>query len=140
MGIKFYKVHVFESIDPRRLITDVTLPENVEIPFGLTQFKTITLSDKAVEEKSVVGNHYHTEESNRWEFFVAVGKENIPLFKFRFREQGGKIQEKEMEKGDACLIPPTISHSFLPLVKGVQIFGIANLKYDSEHDVTDKLF
>lgn len=140
MGIEFFKTEVFEVADNRRVIDDITLPEELELPFKIGQLKTVELSDEAIIQGLAVGNHYHTEESGRWELYVVVGPEGVPLFKVRFRELGQEIQEREMMAGDACIIPPTYSHAFIGLEPGVKLWGISNLRYNPNHDVSDKLF
>ena len=141
MGIKLNKVQVFFHSDKRRTIRDVTLPEGMGFPFIVRQFKTITLSNTAVKQGLAIGNHYHTMESHRWEFYVVVGEEDFPLFRFRFRGAGEKdFHEQEMTAGDACIIPPMHSHAFLALRPGVQLFGFSDCPYRSEDDVLDKLF
>lgn len=139
MKIKFFKIKPFINTDERRKIEDITLPESVSIPFKIRQIKLITISDKAVKEKMVLGNHYHT--SNRWEFFMVIGELDVFLFKLKFRNSPeDEIQEKELKANDAILVPPGCTHSFLPFRSGVKLLGISNLAYDSDHDVNDKIF
>lgn len=138
MGIVFSKVEVFQHTDPRRIIDDTTFPEAISFP--VRQIKTITFSDDAIRDGRAVGNHLHTKESGRWELFVALGDTDESLFRFRFRKPGGKVQERIMQAGDTCVIPPEHSHSFVPLRTGATILGISNQPYDSAHDVPDKLF
>lgn len=138
--VVFLKVETFKHVDIRRVITDITLPGDDVIPFSVVQIKTVDFSDKAVQDCMAVGNHFHTVESNRWELFVAVGSQDTPLFKFRYREAGdGRIREVEMKAGDACIIPPGFSHAFVGLASGDLLLGISNMKYDLAHDTFDKL-
>lgn len=140
MATQFFRLQDSRHVDGRRSIVDFTFPTGVEIPFIVKQVKIISLSQEAVDNALSIGNHFHTGSSNRIEFFIAVGKEGVPLFRVRTREQGGEVIEQEMRNGDACLILPETTHSFLPLVAGAQLWGISNLAYDSKHDVVDRLF
>jgi hypothetical protein len=140
MAAHFFRLCDFRHVDERRSIVDFTFQEGVDIPFAIKQVKAIVLSQKAVDGRLSIGNHFHTTVSNRTEFFIASGKEDTPLFKVRTRDQGGEVVERGMTNGDACLIMPGVSHSFLPLVEGTQLWGFSNLPYDSKHDVSDKLF
>ena len=148
MEVLVFRGKAAGHIDNRREIKDTSLEEAVELPFKLVQIKLINLFAEAVIQRLAVGNHYHTEESGRYEFYVVYceGSQEPsgllePACLFRFRKAGeGELQEIRMMAGDACLIPPGNSHAFLPLRAGVQILGLSNLKYDSGHDVTDKLF
>lgn len=139
--IRFLKVSVSGHEDVRRVITDIVLPEDLEIPFRVLQVKVVDLSASAITARIPVGNHYHTCESGRYEFFVAVGKAGVLLFSFRYRNRlGGEILEQEMAAGDACLVPPEHPHSFVGLTAGAKLWGFANMAYDAAHDIPDKLF
>lgn len=139
MAVKFGQVHLFVHTDERRIITDVTLPTGFKIPFEVRQFKIIDLTTKAIEEASVIGNHFHSRKSRRWEFFVAVGEKEHSLFKARFRDPTGETYEREMKAGDTCLIPPMHSHAFMGLRWGAQLWGFSNLPHNPEYDLPDKL-
>lgn len=141
MQVRIFKGKAWKHVDKRRRIDNAVLKESVQIPFSLRHFELINLFQEAADQGLAVGNHYHIEESGKYEFFVILGESSkSPAFKFRFRKPGQKTQEVEMRVGDACFIPPTWSHAFLPLVSGVNIFGFSNLEYNSKHDIADKLF
>lgn len=151
MEVLIFRGKAAGHIDNRREIRDTTLEMPVTLPFPIRQVKLINFSVQAVIQMLVVGNHYHTEESERYEFYVIYSKESQgssglnglsePACIFRFRKAGEReLQEIRMKAGDACLIPPGNSHAFMPIRAGVQIFGLSNLEYDSAHDVKDKLF
>lgn len=130
--------------DNRRTIQEAVLGEGFILPFPAKHFKIITLTQEAVDQKLAVGNHYHTKESGRQEFFVILGgksgEKHEPAFEFRYRGSGGMVQETELMTGDACYVSVGWSHAFLALKPGLQILGIANQEYNSAHDVPDKLF
>ncbi len=135
-----FKAIVGHHHDHRRAIDDFVVPMDVEIPFTVRQVKDVAMTDEAVQGRLVVGNHFHTPESNRRELFVATGPEKTALFRARFREAGGEIQEFTLYRGDSCIVLPTVSHAFIPLCSGVVLRGLSNLPYDAAHDVPDKLF
>lgn len=133
--VVFVIVDVFFHDDPaRRLLTDITLPE--ELPFFPRQIKVLDFHDGGVREGRPVGNHWHPKEGCRTEFFVAVGKEDRPLFRFVWKESG-QLKETEMRCGDACLIPPGVSHAFVPMLEGAQLWGYSNIKHNPQNDIPD---
>lgn len=139
--IEHFKLQLFVVTDIRRIITDITIPEDIKIPFEVHQVKVVALTEEAVKSQMPVGNHYHTSKSGREEFFVAVGRKGVPLFSFMFREGiGYQIQQKIMFAGDACYIPTEHSHTFVGLEEGAVLWGFSNQAYDASHDVEDKLF
>ncbi len=138
--MQFMKLNLGCHTDERRAIIDFCLPEGFELPFTLRQTKVVKLTQKAVESGLAVGNHYHTNESGRQEFFVAVGEPGVPLFKVSWREARKEVPFVDlMYAGDACHIPTGVSHAFVGLRPGVELWGFSNLPYDSAHDVPDKL-
>ena len=140
MSMMFHRVEVpVPHEDLRRIITDCVLPG--DIPFAVRQIKIIDFKTRGV----VVGNHYHTVESGRREFFIVIGPPNVVLFTYRFRyrfraSQDEKVLEQQMIAGDACLISPPCSHAFRVEHSQAKLWGLANQAYDAAHDVPDKLF
>lgn len=129
--ITFFHAEPGLHTDKRRRILDAVLSDDLDLPFAVRQIKIV----EVLEAGMVVGNHYHTEESGRYECFVVLSP-----FTIRFRESPGEeVQERLMAPGDGCLIPPTVSHAFRAEAPG-HILGLANLKYDSKHDIPDILF
>lgn len=132
--------------DQRRKITDVVIrfPEafaSAVAQTGLLQTKTVAMTSEAVKNGLVVGNHYHTPESNRHELFVATGPEGELLFKFAYVSGAADATAEEivMARGDACYVPPGITHAFVPLVDGAELVGYSNQAYCAEHDVPHKI-
>jgi len=141
MGVEFSRVEVFVHVDIRRVIKDFTLPKDLEIPFRVKQIKIVELSKEAISQGLALGNHFHTVESGRWELFIVDGPESDNLFKLRYRKAGQvEIREKDMKRGETCLVPPGHTHSFKGLQEGAVLVGFSNLSYDASHDVPDKLF
>ncbi len=139
MPITFCRVTCGGNVDNRRAISDIVMPDGV--PFPIIQIKTVTLTKEAVELRLAVGNHYHTKESGREEFFVVVGPKDVPLVTIRYRDEPkGEMKDRYMFLGEACYIPPECSHAFVAMNPGVVLWGFSNLPYDSLHDVPDKLF
>jgi len=104
--------------------------------FKLRQIKIVSF--KTGNQKPV-GQHRHKiirGRAGRQEIFLVFGKVT-----FRWRDESGdQIQEREMNTGDGCVIPPGASHSFLALSEGAVLLGFSNLPYNSADDVPDKLF
>lgn len=140
MDLQFFHLERSGHADERRSIIDVTFPGGIEIPFSIVHAKIIFLSQAAVDNGLSLGNHFHTTDSNRIEFFIAVGEEDVPLFRIRAKRGGEELVEKIMKNGDACLVPPGVTHAFLPLRAGVQLWCYSNTAYNPEHDVPDQLF
>lgn len=135
MDMMFHKVEVPPPHeDMRRIITDCVLFD--DIPFNVRQIKIIDFKTRGV----VVGDHYHTVESGRREFFIVIGPPNVALFTFRFRMSRGEVKEYQMVAGDACLVSPPCSHSFRVEHSQAKLWGLSNQAYDAAHDVPDKLF
>lgn len=139
--IRFFKVSVSGHEDARRTITDIVLPEDLEIPFKVLQINVMEPSKEAIGKRLPVGNHYHTCESGRIEFFVALGKAGMPLFCLRYRNSvGGAVLARQLFSGDACLVPPEHSHVFVGLADGARLLVFTNMAYNDAHNIPDKLF
>lgn len=143
--IAFFKIKSGKHRDERREITEVLLPEKISRALlkesnSEIQCKVLAFAEEGIHSKISVGNHYHTIQSNRYEFFVAVGDSKVVLFHFYYRtNHRGRIYRRKMYAGDGIFIPPNHSHTFVPIAKGAKIFGFANQAYDSHHDVSDAL-
>lgn len=132
-SIKILKVDIFSHSDDRRSITDIVIPSEIE--FNLKQVKLIIFSKTG----NIVGNHYHSIESNRFEAYVAIGPEKTDLFEFVYRDQSG-VSSSILQNGIGCLIPPGCTHSFKVIYKQAQLFGFSNINgYDSSSDILDVL-
>lgn len=139
--IQFFKVGVSGHEDARRAITDIVLPEDLEIPFRILQVNIMEPSKEAISKRLPVGNHYHTRESGRIEFFVALGPAGMPLFYMCYRNfVGEEILARQLFSGDACLVPPEHSHVFVGLADGARLLVLANMAYNDAHNISDKLF
>ena len=133
--VTFINVGVFFNADERRELDDITFPG--PLPFLVIQTKRLSFSADSVKEGKPVGNHWHSKESGRIEFFVAVGGEG-DLFRFAWKESGsGEVKETIMKCGEACLIPVGASHAFVPLQDGCQIWGWSNKKHEQKNDKPD---
>lgn len=143
--IAFFKINSGKHSDERREITEVLLPEKISQTLlkeskSEIQCKILVFAEAGIRARISVGNHYHTIQSNRHEFFVAVGDSKVVLFDFYYRRNHkGRIYKRKMYAGDGIFIPPNHSHTFVPRRKGAKIFGFANQAYNSDHDVVDKL-
>jgi quercetin dioxygenase-like cupin family protein len=134
-------------IDIRRIIDETVLETGFLPSFPIKQVKVITFPKEAVEQKAVIGNHYHPQESGRQEFYVIIGKpseeeekNSLPAFVFKFRKAGDQeFQEVVLNVGDACFIPPGYSHAFQPLRNQLCLIGVSNKSFSQEDDVPDKL-
>lgn len=135
--ITFARCNVFVHRDERRDLFDITFLTSMFLFFS-TQIKVLEFKEEGVEKRLPVGNHYHPRI--RWEVFVMSGGEG-PLFKFLWRDKG-KIKEKNVLEGDVVIIPPgCTTHTFVPLRKGVRIWGLSSVEHDAERfDVIDKIF
>lgn len=134
-----FTIEVGRHNDARREITDFVLPKDLVLPFPIRQVKIVSMHAEAAQYGLVVGNHYHPAGTGRYEFFIATGPDG-DLFEARYRIRPEKNSEFTMRRGDACLIPPELSHAFKPLQAGATLIGLSNLAYDSAHDVSDVLF
>lgn len=123
--------------DERRTISDIVLPE---LSFSIVQIKIVKFKAAGVGYL-VAGNHYHTQASNRHEFFVVDGPVidgNPPLIECAYRNAVGEtVVCVDMHRGDACLVPPECSHAFRALREGAFLWGFSNIPYDPAHDVRD---
>lgn len=138
MKIKFYKVKTLSGGNERRSLNSFFIPKNIKLPFEPHHFQDIKPTSLALKKKIILGNHYHPLSSGRWESHIVLGKENIRLFKF-WHKEGKKIKERYLKNGDATLIPPGISHAFLPLTKDAKLFELSNILWKIGQSIEDKL-
>lgn len=132
--VYFFKSEISEHKDERRNIFDVVLPKEMDFP--IVQIKRIEFPRKDI----IIGNHKHTKESGRIEVYIAVGPEKQELFKFFYRDENNEIKEKILFNGEACVIPPERTHTFIVLAKNSELWGLSNLRvYDPKGDVKDIL-
>jgi quercetin dioxygenase-like cupin family protein len=143
-GLAFFRaLEVGGHSDYRREITDVVIPwhdpfQQAVHDSRILQTKIVTMSQGAVDQKMVVGNHYHVND--RHELFVVRGPEDRAVFTFTYAlPNSDVVGELEMRNGDACYIPPGITHAFTALASGATLVGFSNLAYDSDDDVVDKI-
>jgi len=138
----FFQVEIGGHDDNRRTITDIVFPDGFQWPFRIQQIKVLDFKSEAATQRLPVGNHYHKIASGRRELFVAVGPADTDLFILhrRYRTRKGSIEtDQTMRVGDACYIPPNVTHTFVPLNPNAKLWGFSNTKYDAKHDVLDKL-
>ncbi|MDO8424401.1 MAG: hypothetical protein Q7S70_00495 [bacterium] len=140
--VKIYRGKPGWHIDKRRIIIDTVFREGMVLPFPIKQVKVIDFSREGVDQAMAVGNHYHSKESGRQEFFTVLGAPESSLcLSFRWRKAGQeKIEEKGLMNGDGVYVPPGYSHAFVPLMSGVKLLGLSNLPFRDEDDIADKLF
>lgn len=138
MKIKFYRVKTLSEGNEKRSLNSFFIPKNIKLPFELHHFQDIKPTNQALKKKIVLGNHYHPLTSGRWESHIVLGKTNANLFKF-WHKENGKIKEKYLRNGDATIIPPGISHAFLPLTKDAKLFELSNILWKTGQSIEDKL-
>ena len=131
--IKLFRAVINGHLDQRRTITDAVLPSKT--PFVVRQIKQIVFTQQAVDRQTPIGNHFHTLESKRYEFFVVMAGK----CRFIYRNPKNDPQEVIMNKGDACLIPPGCTHTFIALENDATLWGLSNMAYEDEHSIPDKL-
>lgn len=136
--VSFLRTTQFEHLDTRRLISGVA--GDFGFPMQIRQIKVIQFSEEAVKNKLVVGNHRHFGESGQWEVIVILGGGTQPLFRFRYRNFTGKVQEKLLKGGDIALVPPGCSLALMALKSGAQLIEISNQEYRDMNYMDDKLF
>jgi hypothetical protein len=128
----------FENVDSRRSITGVV--GDFGFPLQIKQIKVMEFSEEAVSRKLVVGNHRHFGESGQWEMIIILGHGRKPVFRFRYRNYKGKVQEKFLKGGDIALIPPGCSLALLALKAGAKLIEISNQEYSNINYMDDNLF
>ena len=129
--------------DRRRVITDVIIPfhrgfaEAVNAS-QMLQTKIIVVSETAVNAKMVLGNHYHI--NGRHELFVVRGESAEEIFLFCYISANSTEVEKVfMRNGDACYVPPGITHAFVPLADDAVLFCWSNLPFSDADDVKHEI-
>lgn len=136
--VSFLRAKQFENVDPRRSISGVA--GNFGFPLQIKQIKVIEFSEEAVSRKLVVGNHRHFGESGQWEMIIILGHGHRPMFRFRYRNYKGKVQERLLKGGDIVLVPPGCSLAMLALEVGARLIEISNQEYNSKNYMDDNLF
>ena len=128
----------FENIDVRRIITGVV--GDFEFPFPLRQIKLVEMTENAVREGFVVGNHRHVSASGQWEVVLVLGSSDTPMFRFRYKNRGSKIYERVLHGGDMAIVPPGCTLAFLPLCSGARLLEISDQEYNAANYEKDALF
>jgi len=137
--IKFGKVFFLGTrTNENQMETSFAL--DTSLPFKIGEIHRISPSEKAVMPGFIFENHYHTRDSDRYEFFVAVGECKIPLFRVRYCVRPFVSKESVMYAGDTCLVPPELSHAFICLKIGAELWRFSNLHYFCEHQKPQSLF
>ncbi len=136
--VNFLRTKQFENVDSRRSISGVA--GDFGFPLQIKQIKVIEFSEESVTGKLVVGNHRHFGESGQWEMIIIFGDGRKPVFRFRYRNYKGKVQEKFLKGGDIALVPPGCSLAFLALKAGARLIEISNQEYNNMNYMDDKLF
>lgn len=136
--VSFLRTKHFEHFDSRRSIAGIA--GDFGIPLQIRQIKIIEFTEEAVARKLVVGNHRHFGESGQWEIIIIIGGGRSPLFRFRYRNYKGKVQEKLLKGGDVALVPPGCSLALMALKPGGRLIEISNQEYSDMNYMDDKLF
>jgi hypothetical protein len=136
--VSFLRTKYFEHIDSRRSIAGIA--GDLGIPLQIRQIKIIEFTEEAIERRLVVGNHRHFGESGQWEMIIVLGGGRNPLFRFRYRNYKGKVQEKLLKGGDVALVPPGCSLALMALKSGSRLIEISNQEYSDMNYMDDKLF
>ena len=136
--VSFLRTNPFENVDSRRSISGVA--GDFGFPLQIRQIKVIDFSEEAVANNLVVGNHRHFGESGQWEVIVILGEGRKPVFRFRYRNYMGEVQEKLLKGGDVALVPPGCSLALVALKAGARLIEISNQEYSNMNYMDDKLF
>jgi len=136
--VSFLRNIPFENTDSRRSISGVA--GDFGFPLQIRQIKTIEFSEEAIANNLVVGNHRHFGESGQWEVIVILGDDCKPIFRFRYRNYMGEVQERLLKGGDVALVPPGCSLALVALKAGARLIEISNQEYSNKNYMDDKLF
>lgn len=136
--VSFLRTKQFENVDSRRSISGVA--GDFGFPLQIKQIKVLEFSEEAVTKKLIVGNHRHFGESGQWEMIIILGHGRKPIFRFRYRNYKGKVQEKLLKGGDIALVPPGCSLALLALKARARLIEISNQEYSNINYMDDKLF
>ncbi len=136
--VSFLKTKQFDNIDFRRSILGTA--GDFGHPIQIRQIKVIEFTEEAMKKKMVVGNHRHFGESGQWEVIVVLGAGRRSIFRFRYRNYKGKVQEKLLSGGDVVLVPPGCSLALVALTADAKLIEISNQEYNDMNYMDDKLF
>ncbi|MFA7654236.1 MAG: hypothetical protein WCX97_04315 [Candidatus Magasanikbacteria bacterium] len=127
LGIEFPKLTTCAD-DARRKIAELIL---------MSPFETATIS--IIEAKGageILGNHFHTPESQRTEIFLVIGNKNEEIFRFSFRNQY-QTKEVVLKGGEILIVHPGTTHAFKALRPGATLLVVANKEYNPKDDIKD---